>query len=85
MDFEIEETDEDRDFYRWYGAWAPFEPAWVGGLLGELPARWWIVGGWAVDAFTGVPRPHEDIDVGFLRADLPIVLEYLSADACVSR
>jgi hypothetical protein len=83
VDFELDETDEDRDFYRWYGAWAPFEPAWVAGLFAEIPARWWIVGGWAVDAFTGVARPHEDIDVGFLRADLPVVLEHLNADACV--
>jgi hypothetical protein len=77
------ETDEDRDFYRWYGEWAPFSLAQVAELLQGIGARWWIVGGWAVDAFTGVTRDHEDIDVAFFRADLPIVLERLSPDLCV--
>jgi len=40
-------------------------------------------GGWAVDAFTGVPREHEDIDVAFFRVDLPVVLERLSPELCV--
>jgi hypothetical protein len=78
-----EETDEDRDFYRWYGAWAPLTPREVAGLFEGLPARWWIVGGWAVDAFTGVAREHEDIDVAFFRADLPVVVERLSPELCV--
>jgi hypothetical protein len=77
------EAAEDRDFYRWYGAWAPFTPDEVARLLDGLPAPWWIVGGWAVDAFTGVARAHEDIDVAFFRADLPAILERLSPDLCV--
>jgi hypothetical protein len=76
-------TDEDRDFYRWYGAWDPLTPVQVAERFSGMPARWWIVGGWAVDAFTGVPREHEDIDVAFFRADLPIVLERLSPELCV--
>ena len=78
-----DETDEDRDFYRWYGAWSPLTPPEVANTLDGLGARWWIVGGWAVDAFTGVSRDHEDIDVAFFRADLPAVLERLSAELCV--
>jgi hypothetical protein len=77
------EAEEDRDFYRWYGAWAPLTPVEVARLLDGLPAPWWIVGGWAVDAFTGVARAHEDIDVAFFRADLPAVLDRLSPDMCV--
>jgi hypothetical protein len=77
------EAEEDRDFYRWYGAWAPLTPPEVARLLDGLPAPWWIVGGWAVDAFTGVARAHEDIDVAFFRADLPAVLDRLSPDMCV--
>ena len=76
-------SDEDRDFYRWYGAWDSLTPAQVGERLAGLAARWWIVGGWAVDAFTGVPREHEDIDVAFFRADLPVVLERLTQELCV--
>ncbi len=78
-----DETDGDRDFYRWYGAWAPLTPPEVALALDGLAARWWIVGGWAVDAFTGIARDHEDIDVAFLRADLPVVLDRLSPDLCV--
>lgn len=77
------EAEEDRDFYRWYGAWTPFTPRQVAERLDGLPAMWWIVGGCAVDAFTGIPREHEDIDVAFLRADLPVMLDRLSPELCV--
>jgi hypothetical protein len=79
----LTEAEEDRDFYRWYGAWAPLTPEEVARLLEGLPAPWWIVGGWAVDAFTGIAREHEDVDVAFFRADLPEVLDRLSPDLCV--
>jgi hypothetical protein len=78
-----EPTDEDRDFYRWYGAWAPLTPPEVAERFSDLGPRWWIVGGWAVDAFTGIPREHEDIDVAFFRADLSVVLARLSPELCV--
>lgn len=77
------EIEEDRDFYRWYGAWAPLTPPEVAALLDGLAIRWWIVGGWAVDAFTGTPREHEDIDVAFFREDLPAVLAHLGPGLCV--
>ena len=32
---------------------------------------WWIVGGWAIEAFTGVPREHEDVDLSILACDIP--------------
>jgi hypothetical protein len=80
---DLSEAEEDRQFYRWYGAWAPLKPPEVARLLEGLGARWWIVGGWAVDAFTGVPREHEDIDVAFFRADLPTVFARLSPELCV--
>lgn len=32
---------------------------------------------------TGVPREHEDIDVAFFRADLPVILDRLSPGLCV--
>jgi len=74
---------DDDAFYRWYGPWAPTTPADVARLFDGLDAPWWIVGGWAIDAFTGIARAHEDIDVGFLRADLPLVLAHLAPDLCV--
>ena len=78
-----DEVLEDRDFYRWYGAWEAYQPPEVARLLEGLAARWWIVGGWAIEAFTGVPREHEDVDVAFLREDLPAVLAHLSPALCV--
>ena len=74
---------EDIEFYRWYGPWDPLTPPQVAELLAGLQAPWWIVGGWAIEAFTGRTRVHEDIDVGFFRADLPVVLERLAPDRCV--
>jgi hypothetical protein len=77
------EAAEDRDFYRWYGPWAPLTPPEVAARMAGLPARWWIVGGWAVDAFTGVAREHEDVDVAFLWKDLPAVHAQLSPELCI--
>lgn len=78
-----EMSDEDRDFYRWYGPWRPLTPRGMARLMRGSNVRWWIVGGWAVDAFTGVPRVHEDIDVSFFRADLPALLDHLAPRYCV--
>jgi hypothetical protein len=76
-------TDEDRDFYRWYGPWRPLTPKGVARLMRGSKIRWWIIGGWAVDAFTGVPREHEDIDVAFFRADLPRLIDHLAPRYCI--
>jgi hypothetical protein len=44
-------------------------------LVGHIPARWWVAGGWALDLFLGEQsRAHKDLDVGVLRRDLPQVL-----------
>ena len=32
---------------------------------------WWIVGGWSIEAFTGVLREHEDVDLSILACDVP--------------
>ncbi|HTK45724.1 MAG TPA: hypothetical protein VL749_10275 [Patescibacteria group bacterium] len=73
----------DEEFYRWYGPWATVPPIEAARILERAPFRWWVVGGWAVDAFTGEEREHEDIDIGFFRADLPALLELLWPELCV--
>jgi hypothetical protein len=30
---------------------------------------WWLVGGWAIEAFTGVLHEHEDIDLSIPTGD----------------
>jgi len=79
----IEMTDEDREFYRWYGPWKPLKPNGVKRLMRGSGIRWWIVGGWAIEAFTGVPREHEDIDVSFFRDDLGRLIEYFGPSRCI--
>ena len=75
--------DEDREFYRWYGRWQPITPRGVARLMRGSDVRWWIIGGWAIDAFTRAPREHEDIDVSFFRSDLPALLDHLAPRYCV--
>ncbi|GAB3085256.1 hypothetical protein [Isoptericola nanjingensis] len=58
-------------FEHWYGPWAPRTPRDVAALFAGYPGIWWVAGGWALEAFTGVERHHEDIDPGVLRQDLP--------------
>ncbi|MEE6282488.1 hypothetical protein V2J15_12285 [Georgenia sp. MJ170] len=39
---------------------------------------WWVIGGWAIEKFTGVPRPHEDMDVSILSSDAEELRQFLS-------
>lgn len=64
---------DDAEFTRLYGQWVPRAPADVRELFDGYPGVWWIAGGWALQAFTGVERPHEDIDPGILRTELPLL------------
>src|SRR5688572_29270907 len=57
--------EDDAEFYRIYGTWQPFTVAEVVDLMGGFPHPWWVVGGHALEAFAGVTRPHEDLDISF--------------------
>ena len=74
---------DDEEFYRWYGPWASLSPPEVAALMDGISVPWWIFGGWSIEAFTGRPREHEDVDVGFFRSDLPAVLAHLLPRVCV--
>jgi hypothetical protein len=54
---------EELAFQRLYGPWRPASRAQAKELFDEFGRPWWIAGGWAIEAFTGVSRHHEDIDV----------------------
>jgi hypothetical protein len=66
------------EFKRLYGPRAGRTPTDVTSLFDGYPGVWWVAGGWALEAFTGVSREHEDIDVSVLRADLPLLRKHLA-------
>ena len=70
IDTPTPEEIEDEEFFRLYGRWQPLSARQVAELLDPIGIPWWIVGGHAMQAFTGVARHHADIDVSIFRRDL---------------
>ncbi|MGW8484114.1 nucleotidyltransferase domain-containing protein [Microbacterium sp. NPDC055903] len=78
---------DDAELSRLYGPWAARRPEHLAEVLADYPGPWWIAGGWAIQAFTGVERAHADIDpsvprrhAGTLRAHLAGVFDVWAAD-----
>jgi hypothetical protein len=69
---------DDEAFTALYGTWAPRTPVQVAELFEGYAGAWWVAGGWALEAFTGVPRPHDDIDPCVLREELPRLRRHLA-------
>ncbi|MBO3166984.1 hypothetical protein GZ206_01775 [Dermatophilus congolensis] len=61
-----------------YGPWVSRSPGDVAELFRGYLGSWWISGGWAVEAFTGVSRKHVDLDVYVLRSQLKSLRVQLS-------
>jgi hypothetical protein len=61
---------EDQAFQRLYGPWHPFTAGQAAHALESYDHEWWVCGGSAIEAFTGVQRHHEDLDIGFFARDL---------------
>jgi hypothetical protein len=61
-----------------YGLWARRTPAEAAEFMAGYPGTWWVAGGWALEAFTGVRRPHEDVDLSIFRSDLPLLRRHLA-------
>jgi hypothetical protein len=72
-----EEREEDDRFYDTYGPWEPFDLDAVRGFFDGFDRPWWLVGGWAIEAFTGFEREHEDIDVSMLACDAPALRTFV--------
>lgn len=53
---------------RLYGPWTRRTPQDAATRFAAYGGRWWIAGGWAVDAFVGSSRKHGDLDIGIPRA-----------------
>jgi len=72
-----EEVLEDRAFLERYGPWEPLDPAGLAAFMAGVSRPWWMVGGWAIEAFTGHLREHEDIDMSMLACDLPALRDHV--------
>jgi len=47
-------------------------------LFSGYRGRWWIAGGWAIEAFSGVHRPHDDVDASIPRSGVNLLREHLA-------
>jgi len=65
------EEAEDHYWERLYGEYDCLDPAGMCEFFAGFERPWWIVGGWAIEAFTGTLREHEDVDVSILVCDVP--------------
>ena len=66
------------EIVRLYGPWVPRTPRDAAVLLEGYDRPWWIAGGWAIEAFTGVAREHGDVDPGIPRSDVGALRSHLT-------
>lgn len=71
-------SDDHDELVRLYGPWHDRSPADAAQLLAGYPGRWWIAGGWAIEALTGSTRAHGDLDVSIPRSDVPLLRRHLA-------
>jgi hypothetical protein len=77
-EFSPEQIPGELAFQRLYGVCTPLDPQQAKALFGPSGLEWWVAGGWAIEAFTGVPRHHEDIDVSFWRRDVAALIRHVA-------
>jgi len=76
--YRSEEKPGELAFQRLYGVWSPFDPQQAKAFFDPTGLEWWVAGGWAIEAFTGVARHHEDIDVSLWRRDVGALVRHLA-------
>ncbi|SDS54986.1 nucleotidyltransferase domain-containing protein [Microlunatus soli] len=65
----------------WPGNWDPWMPHQLAAKLADIDARWCVVGGWALDLFTGVVhREHEDLEIIVPRDSFPLIRQRLEPE-----
>ncbi|HET6296653.1 MAG TPA: hypothetical protein VFG33_24920 [Kribbella sp.] len=67
---------EELAFQRLYGPVVPPTREEAKEFFDGLGHPWWITGGWSIEAFTGVPRHHEDLDVSTWRKVVPELVRH---------
>lgn len=73
----VNSLDHD-ELTRIYGPWLTRSPEDVAELFADYEGRWWISGGWAIEAFSGVGRDHGDVDPSIPRGEFPLLRRYLA-------
>ncbi|GAB6927262.1 hypothetical protein JCM10914A_12450 [Paenibacillus sp. JCM 10914] len=64
-----------------YSNWEPLSVMEIVHIFNDIPAQWYIAGGWALDLYLGQQsREHSDIDITILREEQTIVYEKLSSE-----
>lgn len=62
---------------RLYGPWKVRTPREAANFLSGYSGRWWVAGGWAIDAFTGTARTHGDLDIGIPRSEAESFIKFV--------
>jgi hypothetical protein len=73
-----DEVAEDDYWTELYGEWDALDLTGVRAFFDGFDRPWWLVGGWALEAFTGAAREHEDIDVSILACDVPALRAHVA-------
>ena len=71
-------TPDHDEIVRLYGPWVPRTPRDAATLFEGYAGPWWIAGGWAIEAFTGVPREHGDVDPSIPRSAVQALRHHLA-------
>ncbi len=68
----------DEEFHRVYGPGASPTLPEIATMFAGAPFRWWICGGWSLELGAAPRRHHDDVEVGIVRDELPMIREWLS-------
>jgi len=71
---------DHNEIVRLYGPWTRRTPQDAAARFAGYDGRWWIAGGWAIDAFVGSSREHGDLDIGIPRGSLERFVDFVSPD-----
>ena len=71
------EAAEDAYWGSLYGRWEPLDLAGVATFMAGFDRPWWVVGGWAIDAFARDSRQHQDVDVSILASDVAALRQHV--------
>lgn len=63
---------------RIYGPWTPRRPVDAAELFAGYQGHWWVAGGWAIEAFSGVERHHSDLDLSIPRSELSLLRSHVA-------